>query len=155
MGRGWIERAKRFFTMEDEFSSSGGAIPPMDDSGAMRKEKPRGTLIGLPSRQKAEIVILEPNSFGEAREIAEILKHKKSIIINMRKAEKELARRIIDFLSGISCAIDGQVQQITESIFLFTPGNIEVITSLKKDKAKEKEKEPEHEDEPMAKNLYC
>jgi cell division inhibitor SepF len=138
VGRGLVEKIKKFFTMEDELSSSGNIQPVAADSGLIRKERPRGTIISLPQRQKAEIVIVEPNSFGEAREIAEILKQKKSIIINMRKAEKELARRIIDFLSGISCAIDGHVQQITETIFLFTPGNIEVVTPFRKEKDRER-----------------
>jgi len=147
-----VDKIKRFFTMEDELSSSGNIQPLAPDAVAAKKERPRGTIISLPQRQKAEIVIVEPNSFGEAREIAEILKQKKSIIINMRKAEKELARRIIDFLSGISCAIDGQVQQITDMIFLFTPGNIEVVCPFNKNKEKDKERTMD-EDSLLVRNL--
>jgi cell division inhibitor SepF len=70
---------------------------------------------------------LEPASFADAREIAETLKLKKCILLNMRKTDKELARRIVDFLSGISYAIEGQSQKVADQIYLFTPGHFEIV----------------------------
>jgi len=77
--------------------------------------------------RKQEIVVLEPASFADAREIAETLKLKKCILLNMRKTDKELARRIVDFLSGISYAIEGQSQKVADNIYLFTPGHFDII----------------------------
>lgn len=124
---GFLEKVRQFFTLEEEILSSEEV---MSDSGAStpaRRDRHRGTLISLPSPRKQEILILEPGSFAEAREIAEALKAKKCILLSMRRTDKELARRIVDFLSGISYAIDGFSQKVAEQIYLFTPGHIEIL----------------------------
>ncbi len=129
MGASMMEKLRRFFTMDEEYSQSeeissdaAMAAPPV---GARREGRARGTLIGLPSPKKQEVLILEPGTFAEAREIAEALKVKKCIILNMRRTDKELSRRIVDFLSGISYALDGFTQKVADQIYLFTPSHIE------------------------------
>lgn len=131
MGASMMEKLRRFFTMDEEYSQSeeissdaAMAAPPV---GARREGRARGTLIGLPSPKKQEVLILEPGTFAEAREIAEALKVKKCIILNMRRTDKELSRRIVDFLSGISYALDGFTQKVADQIYLFTPSHIEIF----------------------------
>ncbi len=128
-----MDSLKRFFTLEEESFTS---EDPLDseslepsDYGVSRSPEvsPRSKLVSLPTHRKQEIVVLEPASFADAREIAETLKVKKSILLNMRKTDKELARRIVDFLSGISYAIDGHSQKVADQIYLFTPGHIEIV----------------------------
>ncbi len=141
-----MESIRKFFTLEeDSFSSdvlnsesvstSGSAASaqpaaranPSPPAGHLAQPRRNNNVVGLPSTRKEEIVVLEPASFADAREIAEALKVKKSILLNMRKTDKELARRIIDFLSGISYAIGGHSQKVADQIFLFTPGHIEIL----------------------------
>ncbi|MBI3929473.1 MAG: cell division protein SepF [Armatimonadetes bacterium] len=127
-----MDSIRRFFTLEeDSFASdppdSASLEPPPKETSAPPRPSSRGTLISLPTPRKEEIVVLEPSSFTDAREIAETLKLKKSILLNMRKTDKELARRIVDFLSGISYAIDGHSQKVADQIYLFTPGHIEIL----------------------------
>ncbi len=141
-----MESIRKFFTLEedsfssdvlnsDSVSTSGSAASaqpaaranPAPPAGAPIQPRRNNNVVGLPSTRKEEIVVLEPASFADAREIAEALKVKKSILLNMRKTDKELARRIIDFLSGISYAIGGHSQKVADQIFLFTPGHIEIL----------------------------
>lgn len=129
-----MDSLRRFFTLEEESFSSdpidSESLEPSDYSAVSRagaEVRSRSKLVGLPSPRKQEIVVLEPASFADAREIAETLKVKKSILLNMRKTDKELARRIVDFLSGISYAIDGHSQKVADQIYLFTPGHIEIV----------------------------
>lgn len=134
-----MEKIRRFFTLEEEYSFSdevssdaSGPAPaattaPAAQSATRTQARPRGTLISLPSPKKQEVVILEPGTFAEAREIAEALKVKKCIILNMRRTDKELSRRIVDFLSGISYALDGYTQKVADQIYLFTPAHIEIF----------------------------
>lgn len=129
-----MEKIRRFFTLEEDYSlseevsaESVSAPVPAPSSVSRREARPRGTLISLPSPKKQEVVILEPGSFAEAREIAEALKVKKCIILNMRRTDKELSRRIVDFLSGISYALDGYTQKVADQIYLFTPSHIEIF----------------------------
>lgn len=134
-----MDSLKRFFTLEeDSYPGESRDSDPLELSeySVSAAEHPvpevrsnRNNLVGLPStpQRKQEIVVLEPASFADAREIAETLKLKKSIILNMRKTDKELARRIVDFLSGISYAIEGHSQKVADQIYLFTPGHFEII----------------------------
>ena len=137
-----MDSLRRFFTLEEEsyaaesqdsdqlylseysVSAAEHPVPEVRSSARPRNNN----LVGLPSgTQKQEIVVLEPASFADAREIAETLKLKKCILLNMRKTDKELARRIVDFLSGISYAIEGQSQKVADQIYLFTPGHFDII----------------------------
>ena len=133
-----MDSLKRFFTLEEESYSSQQDSDGMDfsDYSVSAAEHPvpevrsNRNVVAMPHAQpqrKQEIVVLEPASFADAREIAETLKLKKCILLNMRKTDKELARRIVDFLSGISYAIEGQSQKVADQIYLFTPGHFEII----------------------------
>ncbi len=133
-----MDSLKRFFTLEEEsYSGESQDSEQLDLSeySMSAAEHPvpevrsNRNLVGLPAPRRQEIVVLEPASFADAREIAETLKLKKCILLNMRKTDKELSRRIVDFLSGISYAIEGQSQKVADQIYLFTPGHFDIIIS--------------------------
>ena len=73
-----------------------------------------------------KLILIEPNSFDECPKLVDSLKSRKPIIINLEKLETETARKIFDFLSGATYALDGNVQKIANNIFIFTPDNVSV-----------------------------
>jgi cell division inhibitor SepF len=109
------------------------------------REKERGKLVTLASSSKAaKMIIIEPNNFEEVQTIVDHLKNRQIVILNLEETEKTTARRIADFLGGAIYALDGSMQKVSGSIFLFTPANIEVsipIRTLLKEKEKEKAEE--------------
>lgn len=68
-----------------------------------------------------EIVIRFPSSYEDATDLAESLKRRQPVIVNLEKADNFEARRIVDFLSGVTFAFDGHMSRIGEGIFVFTP----------------------------------
>ena len=92
----------------------------------------------LPGIQNVRVVISQPNSYDQASEICEHLKSKKSIIVNLEYVNKDVARRIIDFMSGAVYALDGNIQKISNSIFLIAPYNYEITNEVIKETVKEK-----------------
>lgn len=92
----------------------------------------------LPGIQNVRVVISQPNSYDQASEICEHLKEKKSIIVNLEYVNKDVARRIIDFMSGAVYALDGNIQKISNSIFLIAPYNYEITNEVIKETVKEK-----------------
>ena len=133
-----MDSLRRFITLEEESysaESQDSESVSLSEYSLSAAEHPvpevrsNRNLVGVPNTptRKQEIVVLEPASFADAREIAETLKLKKCILLNMRKTDKELARRIVDFLSGISYAIEGQSQKVADNIYLFTPGHFDII----------------------------
>jgi cell division inhibitor SepF len=131
-----IAKIKSMFDLEDEEEQFEEV--PVDDYYKPKKENSRPSLINLSShRNKQEIMILEPVSYAETMQIADYIKHKKILIINLNKADKELAHHIMAFLQGACYVQDGHMENIAENIFLFTPSSIEIVLEAKRPKIKE------------------
>ena len=90
---------------------------------AFKAGEKRFTVTGTNS---LKLILIEPNSFDECPKLVDSLKSRKPIIINLEKLETEIARKIFDFLSGATYALDGNVQKIANNIFIFTPDNVSV-----------------------------
>ena len=93
--------------------------------------KRRGTLVSLPGQKQVKVVVVEPKSFEEVQSIADHLKSRRSIILNLEGTDKEQAQRILNFLSGTIYALGGEMQRISNGIFFFAPSNVDV-TLLRK-----------------------
>ncbi len=74
-----------------------------------------------------KVVVIQPESFEEARTITDHLKGRKPIVVNLESVEKNVARRIVDFLSGSVYALDGEIQKISNGIFLLVPSNVSIM----------------------------
>lgn len=89
-------------------------------------KKRKGSVVPLPSQKAVKVVVLEPGSFDEVPGIAEHLKNRRPVLVNLDAADKDVARRIIDFLSGTTYAIGGTTQKVGNGVFMFAPPNIDV-----------------------------
>lgn len=85
------------------------------------------TLNAITSQFK--IVVIEPKGFDECPKLVDNLKSRKPVIINLEKIETDTARKIFDFLSGATYALNGNVQKIANNIFVFLPENVDVSTN--------------------------
>ena len=70
--------------------------------------------------------LVTPHSFNDAQEVADRFKQDTPVILNLQSTESELAKRLIDFASGLTYALDGGMQRIADKVFLLTPRNVEV-----------------------------
>ncbi|MBQ2754012.1 MAG: cell division protein SepF [Clostridia bacterium] len=91
----------------------------------------KGKVVNINTTTQLKVVVVSPDSFEEARDIAEHLKQKKPVVINLESVEKEVARRIIDFLSGAVYATEGNIQKISAGIFLVAPYNVGIMGDFK------------------------
>ena len=95
-----------------------------------------------------KMILLEPRAFSEAQTIADYLKSRNTVVVNLKRVTPEVAKRIVDFLSGAVYAIGGGLQKLGNGIFLCTPNNVNVegnISGEEKPKTKKSEKEEESE----------
>ncbi len=86
-----------------------------------------------------KMILLEPRAFSESQQIADHLKKRNTVVVNMKRVTGEQAKRIIDFLSGTVYAIGGDLQKIGVGIFLCTPKNVNVEGSITDDDSKRQE----------------
>ena len=85
--------------------------------------------VPMPS-DTGKMILLEPRAFSETAQIADQLKKRNTVVVNMKRVTSEQAKRIIDFLSGTVYAIGGDLQKIGVGIFLCTPKNVNVEGSI-------------------------
>ncbi len=90
-----------------------------------------GTVINTTSAAKQQVILTRPESFNDAPTIANNLRNKKAVVLNLENVDKALARRVVDFLSGCTYALDGSVKKISQATYLFCPYNMEVLGDLK------------------------
>ncbi len=91
----------------------------------------------LSANKDSHLVLFEPRAYSETQEIATYLKQKRAAVVNLHRLQKEQSKRVIDFLSGVIFAIEGDIQQIGPKIFLCTPKNIGVTGNITMDDASE------------------
>ena len=88
--------------------------------------------------QSVKMVISQPTTFEQSEEICSLLKEKKSVIVNLEYVNKDVARRIVDFISGGVYALDGHIQKVSNSIFLIAPINYEITNEMAREEIKNK-----------------
>ncbi len=93
----------------------------------------KNKVVNIHTTTQLKVVVYTPNSFDNAREIADHLKAKKPVVINLENVETMVARRIIDFLTGAVYAVDGSIQKIADRIFLIAPYNVGIMGGDVKD----------------------
>lgn len=122
--------AAREVTREKSYTPSYREMPvekkPAIGSYQGYETKGKEKRFSLSSTNSLKLVLIEPKSFDECPKLVDSLKARKPVIINLEKLETDVARKIFDFLSGATYALDGKVQKIANNIFIFTPENVSV-----------------------------
>ncbi|UJW58228.1 cell division protein SepF [Salipaludibacillus agaradhaerens] len=127
---------KRFFELDDDYAEEEVEVEEYDEEPSFTSKETgptndRRNVVSLSSIQsQAKVLLLEPHSYEEAQEIADHLKNRKAVVINLQRISREQAKRIVDFLSGTVYAIGGDIQKLGANIFLCTPDNVDVSGSI-------------------------
>lgn len=95
----------------------------------------------------AKMILLEPRAYSEAQQIADHLKKRNTVVVNLKRVTSDQAKRIMDFLSGTIYAIRGNIQKIGSGIFLCTPNNINVQGKITDETDKDKDKDKDQEED--------
>ncbi len=98
--------------------------------------KKNSKVVNLSDANQLKLVVMQPNSFDDAQDVCDHLKEKKPVVINLEYADKDTARRLIDFLSGAVYGVDGHIEKVSTSIFLLVPYNVDILNTAKEDKNK-------------------
>jgi len=84
-------------------------------------------VVSIHATAKLQVVIVKPERFEEVAEIADNLIEKRTVVLNLEQAQKDISRRIVDFLSGAAYAHDGQLKRIANNTYIITPFNVGLI----------------------------
>lgn len=111
-------------------------IVDTDDDDELEEEEETTTENSTASNGK--MILLEPRAYSESQQIADHLKKKNTVVVNMKRVTPDQAKRIVDFLSGTVYALGGDLQKIGGGIFLCTPKNVNVEGAITDDDEKSK-----------------
>ncbi|MCM3594389.1 cell division protein SepF [Metabacillus idriensis] len=102
-----------------------------DEQPFAAKPQAKQNVVSLQSVQKSsKVVLCEPRVYAEAQDVADQLKNRRAVVVNLQRIQHDQAKRIVDFLSGTVYAIGGDIQKIGANIFLCTPDNVDVAGSI-------------------------
>jgi cell division inhibitor SepF len=156
--KGLFEKFLNVFGIEaDEEIVEDDEVAATQEEPVSRKElKERGKLVSLTHNNKpVKMIISDPTSFEDVQAIVDHLKNKRAVILNLEETDKTVARRIADFLSGATYALEGSMQKVSASIFLFTPAHIEVSVPIRTElREREKEKDRSSQSSNFSSTLF-
>jgi cell division inhibitor SepF len=111
----------------DGWSEGDSVSEPESEALPARHTSRRSRLRGVDSpSSQARVHLVLPRSFNDAQQIADRFKDSVPVILNLQSADSELSKRLIDFASGLTYALDGSMQRVADKVFLLTPRNVEV-----------------------------
>ncbi len=99
-------------------------------AAAVAPEAPRqstGRVMNIGAASNMQVVLVKPERFDQVSEIADRLRDKQAVVLNLESTNKDVARRLVDFLSGCAYALDGKIRKVAISTYLVTPYNVEVV----------------------------
>lgn len=129
------------FKITDIFKSDGEDIDELNSEESYYEEEQQNK---KEESTGPKMILLEPRAFSESQQIADHLKKRNSVVVNLKRVTSDQAKRIIDFLSGCIYAIGGTMQKIGVGIYLCAPKNVNVQGKISEDNSKDdKDKEKE------------
>jgi cell division inhibitor SepF len=96
------------------------------DQTARRSNK----VVNINATTKLAVVLVKPDRFENAAEIADHLKDKRTVVLNLEQTNKDIARRLVDFLSGVAYANEGKIKKVANSTYIITPYNVDIMGDL-------------------------
>ena len=93
-------------------------------------ESRRGKVVNIHATTQLKVVLVKPERFENASEIADHLKEKRTVVANLESTHKDIARRLIDFLSGVAYAGEGKIKRVAANTYIITPYSVEIQGDL-------------------------
>ena len=134
--KSWIESFMGDEEMElDEVESTEMdlIVPPAETAEPdvpERSERKRGKVMNINATAQLQVVLVKPERFDDASVVADHLNAKRTVVLNLESANKDVSRRILDFLSGVAYANNGQIKKVANCTFIITPYNVGLMGDL-------------------------
>ena len=136
----WMENIKRIISpISDEDDDYDEAFD--DQESPFVEDRPRGMdrgvvdsrrgkVVNIHATTQLKVVLVKPERFEAASEIADHLKEKRTVVVNLESTHKDIARRLIDFLSGVAYAGEGKIKKVAANTYIITPYSVDIQGDL-------------------------
>ena len=103
---------------------------PRNDAPASEEERRSNKVVNIRAATQLQVVLVKPDKFEDASAIADHLREKRTVVLNLESTNKEIARRLLDFLSGVAYAQEGKIKKVAISTYIITPYNVDILGDL-------------------------
>ena len=100
------------------------------NAGSMEEERRSNKVVNIRAATQLQVVLVKPEKFEDASAIADHLREKRTVVLNLESTNKEIARRLLDFLSGVAYANEGKIKKVAISTYIITPYNVDILGDL-------------------------
>ena len=101
------------------------------DNGYAPEQERRGNkVVNIHTTTQLQVVLVKPDRYENASEIADHLREKRTVVLNLESTNKDVARRLLDFLSGVTYAHGGKIKKVALSTYIITPYNVDILGDL-------------------------
>ena len=114
------------FELETESAKPAKNFDNFEDLTDNKKNK----VLNIHATTQLKVVLVKPERFDDASTIADHLNSKRTVVLNLESTTPEVSRRLVDFLSGVTYANNGQIKRVANSTFIITPYNVDVMGDL-------------------------
>lgn len=90
----------------------------------------RNKVVNIHATTQLQVVLVKPERFDDASSVADHLNDKRTVVLNLESTNKDVSRRLIDFLSGVAYANNGQIKRVANSTYIITPYNVDIMGDL-------------------------
>jgi len=119
---------------DEEYDDELEELPRDRDSALedrrVRAEDRRNKVVNIHATTQLKVVLVKPERFENASEIADHLKDKRTVVLNLESTNKDIARRLIDFLSGVAYAGEGKIKKVAANTYIITPYHVDIEGDL-------------------------
>ena len=117
------ERMDRTGSRAVKADATGGLFPA-------ETERRSNKVVNIHTTTQLQVVLVKPERFENASEIADHLREKRTVVLNLESTNKDIARRLLDFLSGVAYANEGKIKKVAISTYIITPYNVDILGDL-------------------------
>ena len=118
------DRLERKSAKSQAVTESTGSLYSVDT------ERRSNKVVNIHTTTQLQVVLVKPERFENASEIADHLREKRTVVLNLESTNKDIARRLLDFLSGVAYANEGKIKKVAISTYIITPYNVDILGDL-------------------------
>ena len=103
---------------------------PRSESSYLEDDRRSNKVMNIRAATQLQVVLVKPEKFEDASAIADHLREKRTVVLNLESTNKEIARRLLDFLSGVAYANEGKIKKVAIATYIITPYNVDILGDL-------------------------
>ena len=128
-----VSRSERMDRTGGERLERRAAKSSQENTGTLypvENERRSNKVVNIHTTTPLQVVLVKPERFENASEIADHLREKRTVVLNLESTNKDIARRLLDFLSGVAYANEGKIKKVAISTYIITPYNVDILGDL-------------------------